>query len=371
MPVHKNVLKACRACRARYILKTTWFRQKGMSAVIRIAVDAMGGDHAPQAVVEGSCQALGAMPGITIKLVGDENRIKESLGNQVPGGLQIVHAPEVISNDESPAMAVRRKKQSSLVVATSLLRQGEADAMVTAGSTGAFMSAGLLVLGRMRGIHRPGLAPILPTVDGQGVVLLDIGANMDAKPEHLMQYAVMGSIYAEQVLGIERPRVGLLNVGAEQGKGNQLAKDTYPLIESLDLNFVGNVEARELLSGVADVVVTDGFVGNVVLKFMEGMAAGLMQMLKAEFTRNVRSKLGAGLLRPGLRRFKQKMDYSEYGGAPLLGVKQAMVKCHGSSNARAIENGILQAARFVEQDFTGRIAQALSLSGVAEGDKEE
>lgn len=339
--------------------------------MIRIAVDAMGGDHAPQAIIEGALRALDSAPGITIKLVGDQGRLQESLGAEWPDRLQIVHAPEVISNDESPAMAVRRKKQSSLVVAANLLTQGEADALVTAGSTGAFMSAGLLVLGRIRGIHRPGLAPILPTTDGSGVVLLDVGANMDAKPEHLMQYAVMGSIYAEQVLGITRPRVGLLNVGTEPGKGNQLSKDAYQLIEGLDLNFVGNVEARELLSGVADVVVTDGFVGNVVLKFMEGMASSLMQMLKAEFTRDLRSKLGAGLLMPGLKRFKQKMDYSEYGGAPLLGVKQAMVKCHGSSNARAIENGILQAGRFVEHDFTGRITQALALSAGTEGDKEE
>jgi len=337
--------------------------------MIRIALDAMGGDHAPDEIVAGAISAVSSAKDIHMLLVGQPEQLQAACGSlsaEVRERLSIVPATQIIGNEESPAMAVRRKKDASIVVATRLLKDEQADALVTAGSTGAFMAAGLLVLGRQPGVERPALAPILPTVNGEGVVLLDIGANMDAKPEHLLQYAIMGSIYVEQVLGRKQPRVGLLNVGVEPGKGNQLVKDTYPLLEKLPLRFVGSVEARDLLSGSADVVVTDGFVGNVVLKFMEGMAASMFDMLKEEFTSSLQSKLGAGLLKPSLRRFKRKLDYSEYGGAPLLGVKRAMVKCHGSSKRLAIENGILQAARFVQQDFVGRISSALAESKIEE-----
>jgi glycerol-3-phosphate acyltransferase PlsX len=337
--------------------------------MIKIVLDAMGGDYAPDAIVQGALGALQAIPDIHLQLVGQPEQISSCLGaDEQKWGerLQVVPAAQVIGNDEAPAMAVRRKEDASIVVATRLLKDGQADALVTAGSTGAFMAAGLLVLGRLPGVLRPALAPILPTVDGKGLVLLDIGANMDSTAEHLVQYAIMGSIYVEQVLGRSRPRVGLLNVGVEPGKGNQLVKDTFPLLEKQDLNFVGSVEARDLLAGVADVVVTDGFVGNVVLKFMEGMAGSLFELLKEEFTADLRSKLGAGLLKPGLLRFKRKMDYSEYGGAPLLGVKRAMVKCHGSSKRLAVENGILQAVRFVENRFVERISAAIDRSGIEE-----
>ncbi|MGI6357560.1 MAG: phosphate acyltransferase PlsX [Bacillota bacterium] len=336
---------------------------------MRIALDAMGGDHAPLELVAGAIGAAQRLPGIHIQLVGQPELLQEALESVSLADqerLAIVPATQVIGNEESPAMAVRRKKDSSIVVATRLLREGKADALVTAGSTGAFMAAGLLVLGRLPGVERPALAPILPTANGQGVVVLDIGANMDAKPEHLLQYAIMGSIYAEQVLGRKAPRVGLLNVGVEPGKGNQLIKDTFPLMEQLPINFVGSVEARDLLLGDADVVVTDGFVGNVLLKFMEGMAATMFALLREEFSSSLQSKLGAGLLKPSLRRFKRKLDYSEHGGAPLLGVKQAMVKCHGSSRRLAIENGILQAARFVEHDFVERISTAVEHSAIKE-----
>lgn len=339
--------------------------------MIKIALDAMGGDHAPDEIVAGALGALQKASHIHIQLVGDPTQLTKCCGTldaDLRTRLEIVPALQVIGNEESPAMAVRRKKDASIVVATRLLRDEQADCLVTAGSTGAFMAAGLLVLGRLPGIERPALATILPTVDGKGVVLLDIGANMDARPEHLVQYAMMGSIYVEQVLGRTSPRVGLLNVGVEPGKGNQLVKDVFPLLEQLPLNFVGSVEARDLLGGSADVVVTDGFVGNVVLKFMEGVAASMFDMLREEFTSSVRSKVGAGLLKPSLRSFKRKMDYSEYGGAPLLGVKRAMVKCHGSSKRLAIENGILQAARFVEHRFVERITETVVLSGIKEVD---
>ncbi|HHW98014.1 MAG TPA: phosphate acyltransferase PlsX [Firmicutes bacterium] len=319
--------------------------------MLRIAIDAMGGDHAPDEIVVGTISALQANEQLSVLLVGPTERLEELLAPvdaRIRQRITIVHASEVITNDEAPAMAVRRKKDASIVVATRLLKEGEADGLLTAGSTGAFMAAGLLILGRLPGVQRPALAPILPTVDGNGVVLLDVGANMDATPDHLLQYAIMGSIYAEQVLGRPKPRVGLLNVGSEPGKGNEVVKAAFELLSGQPLNFIGNLEARDLLAGAADVVVADGFVGNVVLKFMEGMALGLFTMLQEEFTSDLRSKLGAGLLLPGLKRFKRKLDYSEHGGAPLLGVKAPMIKCHGSSKGRAIHNGIYQAVKFIE-----------------------
>lgn len=331
--------------------------------MLRIAIDAMGGDHAPDEIVAGAVSALQANTRLSVQLVGPEQRLDSLLARvaaDVRERITIVPALEVIDNDEAPAMAVRRKKDASIVVATRLLKEGKADGLLTAGSTGAFMAAGLLILGRLPGVQRPALAPILPTVDGQGVVLLDVGANMDAAPEHLLQYGIMGAIYAEQVLGRGNPRVGLLNVGSEPGKGNELTKAAYQLLAEQPLNFIGNLEARDLLTGQADVVVTDGFVGNIVLKFMEGMALSLFDMLKVEFTRDLRSKLGAGLLRPGLRRFKRNFDYPEYGGAPLLGVKLPMIKCHGSSERKAIHNGIGQAISFIENRSGEVISRAIA-----------
>ncbi|NLY54731.1 MAG: phosphate acyltransferase PlsX [Firmicutes bacterium] len=330
---------------------------------MRIAVDAMGGDHAPDEIVAGAALALSASPQMAVHLVGQQSALESLVATAdqtVRDRISIVPASEVIGNDEAPAIAVRRKKDASIVVATRLLKEGHVQALVTAGSTGAFMAAGLLVLGRLPGVGRPALAPVLPTVDGKGVVLLDVGANMDATPDHLLQYAIMGSVYAEQVLGRSQPRVGLLNVGLEPGKGNMAVKEAYEMLVDQSINFVGNIEARDLLAGHADVVVVDGFTGNVVLKFMEGMAASLFAMMKDEFIRDWRSKLGAGLLRPALRRLKDSLDYSEYGGAPLLGVKQAMIKCHGSSRARAIANGLQQAQRFVENRSSEVMAQAIA-----------
>ncbi len=333
--------------------------------MLRIAIDAMGGDYAPDEIVAGAVSALSDFPHLTVQLVGLEQSLEPLLAKveeEARGRITIVPATDVINNDESPAMAVRRKQDASIVVATRLVRDGLADGLLTAGSTGAFMAAGLLILGRLPGVKRPALAPILPTIDGHGVVLLDVGANMDATPENLLQYAIMGSIYAEQVLARPKPRVGLLNVGTEPGKGNELAKEAYQLISQRQLNFIGNIEARDLLAGQADVVVTDGFVGNVVLKFMEGMAFGLFEMLKVEFTSDWRSKIGAGLLLPSLRRFKRSLDYSEHGGAPLLGVKQPMIKCHGSSKSKAIYNGLRQALLFIENRSGEVISAAIASS---------
>lgn len=341
-----------------------------MSTLIRIAVDAMGGDYAPTEIVAGAVAAMQAMPDLAVQLVGPAaalQRFLEAAEPEIAPRLSLVAASEVITNDEAPALAVRRKRDASIVVATRLLKEGKADGLLTAGSTGAFMASGLLVLGRLPGVQRPALAPILPTVDGQGVILLDVGANMDAKPEHLLQYAIMGSIYAEQVLQRSSPRVGLLNVGVERGKGNEVVKQAYELMANQDLNFVGNIEARQLLQGEADVVVVDGFVGNVVLKFMEGMASSLFEMLKSEFTQDWRSKMGAGLLSPSLRRLKSSLDYAEYGGAPLLGVKCPMIKCHGSSRQRAIANGLRQAALFVKNGSAKVMSAAMAVNQHREG----
>lgn len=315
---------------------------------MRIAIDAMGGDNAPRSVVEGAILAAKQYSDIEIILVGKEEEIKNYLTSDIPSNISIVNANEVILTEDEPVKAVRRKKDSSLVVASQLVKDGKADAVITAGNTGAFMTAGLLVAGRIKGIERPALAPVLPTTGKNGVLVLDVGANMDPTPEQLVQYALMGKIYAEQVLGIEKPRVGLLNVGVEDTKGNELIKKTFPLLKEQPINFVGNIEAREINSGVCDVLVCDGFTGNVVLKLTEGLASTIFQILKVELTRNLKSKLAALVLKPGLKNIKKQMDYSEVGGAPLLGVNGAFIKAHGSSDAKAIMNAVRQARTFLK-----------------------
>ncbi|MBT9156597.1 MAG: Phosphate acyltransferase [Firmicutes bacterium] len=327
---------------------------------MRIAIDALGGDHAPHAIVAGAVDAAREKD-FTVVLVGPEAILAPQIASEgLAGRIEIVEATETISDLDSPSLAVRRKKQSSLVIAANLLRAGQVDAVVTAGNTGAFMAAGLLLVGRLAGIDRPALAPLIPTRNGRGVVLLDAGANMDAKPEHLLQYGVMGALYAAKVLRRDNPKVALLNVGVEESKGNQVTKDAYPLLKKASFDFVGNIEARELLAGQIDVVVCDGFTGNVLLKALEGMATTFGSMLKEQFTRDWQSKFGALLLRPSLRIFKKQFDYSEYGGAPLLGINGALVKCHGSSGKVAIKNGLLQAARFVEQGVVQSIQDAVT-----------
>lgn len=328
---------------------------------MRIAIDAMGGDHAPHSIVEGALKAAAHRPDVEIVLVGPTEKIKPLLSSQ-PENISIRHTEDVIAADEEPVRAVRRKKDSSMVVACSMVRDGTADAVICAGNTGAFMTAGLLITGRIPEVERPALAPIIPNLTGKGTLLLDAGANMDAKPEHLLHYALMGSIYAEQVMQISKPRVGLLNVGTEENKGNELTKETFHLLkEQKNIHFIGNIEARDILFGICDVTVCDGFSGNILLKSLEGMAEALFKLLREEFTRDLASKLAAAVLKPRLRHLKEKLDYSEYGGAPLLGLKGACIKAHGSSNVRAIENAIYQAIRFVEHGVNEKISREIKI----------
>ncbi|MDL2220580.1 phosphate acyltransferase PlsX, partial [Eubacteriales bacterium OttesenSCG-928-N14] len=266
----------------------------------------------------------------------------------------IVEAPEVIGNEESPVSAIRSKKDSSIVKAMRSVVEGHADGFVSAGSTGAVLAGGTFIIKRIRGIHRPALAPVMPS-SKEGFLLIDCGANVDSKPEYLAQFGVMGSIYMQQVFHMKNPRVGLVNNGAEEGKGNELVKQAAPLLRQMPINYQGNVEAREITSGDYDVIVADGFVGNVILKLMEGMAATIFDMLKVQMSSGLRNKLGAALLMPALRKFKKQMDYTEYGGAPLLGLEAAVVKAHGSSNQKAFYHAIRQCKEMVEGDIVNRI----------------
>ncbi|MCL9663552.1 phosphate acyltransferase PlsX [Paenibacillus hunanensis] len=323
---------------------------------MRIAIDAMGGDHAPDTNVLGGLEAAREWKDTEIILVGDEARMKALLP-EIPSNLTLVHASEVIEPEDEPVRSVRRKKDASMVVAGRMVKEGLAEAMISAGNTGALMTTGLLVVGRIKGIERPALAPIIPTIDGKGVLALDLGANMDASPEHLAQYALMGSIYREKVQGVSNPRVGLLNVGTEAKKGNELVKEAYPLLEALPIQFVGNVEARDVLNGVCDVLVCDGFAGNILLKSMEGTAAGIFSLLKQQFSKSLKTKLAAALIMPELRGLRDIMDYKEHGGAPLLGLNGLVIKGHGSSDAGAIKNAVRQARIAIEGKLVSSISQ--------------
>jgi phosphate acyltransferase len=324
---------------------------------MKIAIDAMGGDHAPKEVVFGAMKAIKQFADIEIILVGKETEIKSYLTNSER--ITVIHTDEKILSTDEPVKAVRRKKTASMVMAAQAVADGIADACISAGNTGALMASGLFVVGRIQGIERPALSPTLPTLDGKGFVLLDVGANADAKPEHLVQYAMMGSVYAEKVRGISSPRIGLLNIGTEEKKGNELTKQTYSLLQETNLNFIGNVEARDLLEGPADVIVTDGFTGNMVLKSIEGTAMSLFKMLKQALMSNTKSKLAAGLLKPELRTVKNKMDYSEYGGAALFGLKAPVIKAHGSSDANAIYNAIRQTREMGSHHVIDNIASMI------------
>jgi glycerol-3-phosphate acyltransferase PlsX len=324
---------------------------------MKIAIDAMGGDHAPKEVVIGAQKAIEQFPDVEITLIGHEQQIRSFLTKDER--IHIVHTEEVIEATDEPVRAVRRKKNSSMVLMAKEVSEGRADACISAGNTGALMAAGLFIVGRIEGIDRPALAPTLPTVGGKGFLLLDVGANVDARPEHLLQYALMGSVYAERVRHISNPRVALLNVGTEDQKGNELAKKAFQLMKSSSLNFIGNVEARDLLEGVADVVVTDGFTGNVALKTIEGTAMSLFAMLKSALTSRWTSKIAASMLKPQLIELKKKMDYSEYGGAALFGLKAPVIKAHGSSDAHAIFHAVRQAREMVAKDVALTIKQSL------------
>jgi glycerol-3-phosphate acyltransferase PlsX len=324
---------------------------------MKIAIDAMGGDHAPKEIVLGAMKAIQHFQDVEITLLGDEQQIRSYLTSDER--ITVVHTEEVIEATDEPVRAVRRKKQSSMVLMAQEVKQGRADACISAGNTGALMAAGLFIVGRIEGIDRPALAPTLPTIGGEGFVFLDVGANVDARPEHLLQYALMGMTYAEKVRGIANPRIGLLNVGTEDQKGNDLTKRAFQLIQEANVNFIGNVEARDLLQGVADVVVADGFTGNVALKTIEGTAISVFSMLKTALTSNFSSKLAAAVLKPKLLELKKKMDYSEYGGAALFGLNAPVIKAHGSSDANAIFHAVRQAREMVMNDIVGTIKQEI------------
>ncbi|MDL2235222.1 phosphate acyltransferase PlsX [Christensenellaceae bacterium OttesenSCG-928-L17] len=333
-----------------------------------IAVDVFGGDHAPQAVLDGCKQALEQNQSLQLLLFGDEVVIAPYIKENGldPSRAVVRHAPEVIAVEAQPTVAIKKQKNSSLVQALMAVAQGEAQCMVSAGSSGAVLAGATLIVRRISGVKRPALAPFLPTRTGGSVLLLDCGANTDCKPSYLQQFAVMGAKYVEATQGVQNPRVGLLNNGAEEGKGNALTKAAYPLLAAAPVNFVGNCEARDALTGAFDVVVSDGFDGNILLKSTEGAAALMMGMLKEELLRGKRTKLGAALAKPAFSRLKVKMDYTEYGGALLLGINGGVIKAHGSSNAKAIAAAIRQAHQYGAQNVTKLVEEAVAALGVVE-----
>ena len=328
-----------------------------MGEMVNVAVDAMGGDNAPGEIVKGAVEALNADRRIKVFLAGREPLIQEELKKYTydPERLEVVHAQEVIETGEPPVMAVRRKKDSSIVKCMYLVKEGECDALVSAGSTGALLVGGQVIVGRIKGVERPPLAPLIPHMDGVSL-LLDCGANVDARPGQLLQFAKMGSVYMEHVIGVANPRVGLVNIGVEEEKGNALTKEAYPLLRHCpEINFIGNVEARDIPLGAADVLVCEAFAGNIVLKMLEGVSGALIQKIKAGMMSSLRSKLGAALVKPALKRTLKGFSTEEYGGAPLLGLNGLVVKTHGSSSAVEIRNSILQCIAFKEQNINQKI----------------
>lgn len=333
-----------------------------MQKTITVAVDAMGGDYAPSEIIKGAILAATETRDIKIILTGDEVVIGKELNeyNYDKERIVIVHAPEIITNCESPVLAIRRKKNSSIVVACNMIKNGEADAFVSAGSTGAVLAGGQLVVGRIEGVERPPLAPLLPTMKGVSL-LVDCGANVDARPSHLVQFAKMGSIYMENIVGIKNPRVAIVNNGAEEEKGNQLVKETFPLLKGCsDINFIGSIEAREIPYGGADVIVCEAFVGNVILKLYEGLGSALIGKIKAGLMSTTKSKIGALLCKPALKETLKDFDASQYGGAPLLGLKGLVVKSHGNSKSNEIKNSILQCVTFTRQQINEKIKNNLN-----------
>ena len=324
----------------------------------KIAVDAMGGDNAPQALVEGVNQAIRDFDDIEIVLYGDEAKIKDYL--TATERVSIVHTEEKIDSDDEPTRAIRRKKQASMVLAAKDVKAGEVDAMLSAGNTGALLAAGFFIVGRIKGVERPGLMSTLPTTDGKGFDMLDLGANAENTASHLHQYAILGSFYAKNVRGIANPRVGLLNNGTEETKGDSLRKEAFELLsKEPSINFVGNVEAREIMSGAADVVVADGFTGNAVLKAIEGTGLGAMKTLKSAIMNGgLKAKLGAFLLKDSLKGMKETMDYSSAGGAVLFGLKAPVVKCHGSSDAKAVYYTIKQVRTMLDTKVVEQLVDA-------------
>lgn len=337
----------------------------------RIAVDAMGGDYGPRIAVPAAVDA--ARDGIAIALVGDEDRINAELAKCDTDGLdiQVVHASQVVEMDDKPADALRRKKDSSIQVACHLVKKGEANGVVSAGNSGATVACGMFVLGRIRGIQRPALAGILPT-EKNPVILIDVGANVDSKPQHLFQFGLMADVFAKDVLGVEKPSVGILSIGEEEGKGNAAVREAFDLLKKSQLRFIGNVEGRDIFTGEVDIVVCDGFVGNVALKLSEGLATSLGRILKDELKSSWLSKLGTLLSLRAFKRFRKVTDYAEYGGAPLLGLKDIVIVTHGKSNELAIANCIRMAATSVRnkahEHLVDKLAAHQGLNGKAAKD---
>lgn len=326
--------------------------------MIRIALDAMGGDFAPAEIVKGAVQASRELAA-EIMLVGNPDQIGRELKKyKDKGKLPIVSASEVITMNDHPVQAVKSKKDASVNVAVALVKDGKADAVVSAGNTGALMAAALFKLGRLPGIERPAIATEFPLPSGK-VLLLDMGANADCKPKHLEQFGVMGSLYAKHVMHIANPRVGLLNIGEEKEKGNELTRETWPLLKQAPINFIGNIESKEILQGNVDVIVCDGFTGNLILKFGESLGVSVFQMLKAELSRGILNKIGLAFLLPSLLRIRKKVTYDEYGGAPLLGIAGTVFKAHGRAKAAAIKNAIRESVEAVSSDMAAKLKENL------------
>ncbi len=327
-----------------------------------IALDAMGGDNAPGEIVKGAVNALEERKDVKICFYGDQDKVKTELSKYTyrEEQVEIIHTTEEISCDESPAVAIKKKKDSSLVAALRAVKTGECDAFVSAGSSGAILVGGQVIVGKCKGVKRAPLAPLVPTEKGVSL-LIDCGANVDARPEHLVQFAQMGSIYMEHVMGVKKPKVAIVNIGAEEAKGNALVKETYPLLkECPGIHFVGSIEARDIPKGDVDVIVTEAFVGNVILKLEEGLASTLLSVVKKGMLSSLRGKIGALLVKPSLKKTLKTFDASEYGGAPLLGLKGLVVKIHGSSSAKETKNAILQCISFKEAKINERIMEHLT-----------
>lgn len=335
-----------------------------MQERVKVVVDAMGGDNAPAEIVKGAVEAVNERKDIKVFLTGKKPVVDAQLQNYTydKDQIEVVDAQEVIETAEPPVVAIRKKKNSSIVVGLNMVKKKEADAFVSSGSTGAVLVGGQLIVGRIKGIERPPLAPLIPTKNGVAL-LVDCGANVDARPSHLVQFAKMGSIYMENVVGVKNPKVGIVNIGAEEEKGNALVKGTYPLLkECKDINFVGSIEARDIPSGACDVVVCEAFVGNVILKLYEGVGATLISKVKEGMMGSLRSKIGALLVKPALKATLKSFDASQYGGAPLLGLNGLVVKSHGSSKAVEIKNSIIQCVQFTRQGISEKIRENIILS---------
>ncbi|MBO5030583.1 MAG: phosphate acyltransferase PlsX [Lachnospiraceae bacterium] len=334
-----------------------------MDEITKVAVDAMGGDNAPAEIVKGAVEAVSENNKIKVYLTGRQEMIEKELTQYTYNKeqIEIVNATEVIETAEPPVMAIRKKKDSSIVVALNLVKDGTCDAFVSAGSSGAVLVGGQLIVGRIKGIERPPLAPLIPTETGCSL-LIDCGANVDARPSHLVQFAKMGSVYMESVMGVSNPRVAIVNIGAEEEKGNALVKETFPLLKNCpEINFIGSIEARDIPTGYADVIVCEAFAGNIILKLYEGVGATLIKKVKAGMMTSRRSKIGALLVKPALKQTLKGFSLEEYGGAPLLGLNGLVVKTHGSSKANEIKNSILQCVTFKEQKINEKIKEKVIL----------